>query len=72
MKNVACLALVLILAAGCAGPKPLELACMDRFDIDTFVMGCWAFPDRHQMPEHREANEPRSTESGVQAHGEAS
>ena len=28
--------------AGCAAQRPLGLACMDRFDIERFEMGCWA------------------------------
>lgn len=39
------LALATLLAAGAAraGEKPLELACMDRFDVDRFHVGCWAW-----------------------------
>jgi len=51
--RIAGLVMACLATAGCAGQQPLELECMDRFDIDTYVLGCWAWPSR-------DASDPKS------------
>jgi len=42
-RALCCSVLAALAFAGCARQKPLELACMDRFDMDRYVIGCWAW-----------------------------